>query len=148
MTKSSVDRYFLILSVVISVLVYASTDDFPGIAQKTSAVYVRFLAVCFGTLSVIQLVLNIFKRDKSERMDLADHLPRFFGLLSALIIFALFFESLGFFIAAGIFIPVIAYLLGERNTILIALTTIGILSGVYLIFVSVLSVNLPGPRLW
>lgn len=146
MTKSNVDRLFLICAIAVSVLVYFSTDTYPGIAQKTSAVYVRFLAVCFGGLSALQLVISLFSPRNSEPMDLAEHLPKFFGLLAALILFSVSFEALGFYIGAGIFIPVVAVLLGERNYWVTGLTTLGVLAFVYSIFELLLNVNLPGPN--
>jgi len=65
-------------------------------------------------------------------------------LLVSLIIFALIFEKLGFFISAGIFIPIVALILGYRNYLNLAITTFSVLLFVYLVFVKLLSVNLPG----
>ncbi len=144
MTKKSIDRIVLVLFIVMAVALYLSTANFSGIAKTTSAYYVKFLAVFIGTLSVMQLTMSILKDRSVSSLKLSDHMPRFFGLLIALIIFALVFEHLGFFISAGIFIPVVAFILGYRNTISIVLTTLGVLIFVYLIFVTLLSVNLPG----
>lgn len=144
MTKKNIDRLVLIIFIIMSVLLYLSTADYPGIAKTTSAFYVKFLSVFIGGLSVIQLILNLLKDKSVNHLHLSDHMPRFFGLLVALIAFALAFEHLGFFISAGIFIPVVSLILGYRNYLSIVLTTAGVLIFVYLVFVTLLSVNLPG----
>lgn len=144
MTKKYVDRAVLLLFIIVSVFLYLSTADYPGIAKTTSAHYVKFLAVFIGILSVIQLLISLVKDINYTRLHLTDHMPRFLGLLVSLIIFALIFEHLGFFISAGIFIPVVALILGYRNYISIVITTTSVLAFVYLVFVKLLSVNLPG----
>ena len=144
MTKKYIDRAVLLFFIIVAVLLYLSTADYPGIAKTTSAYYVKFLAVFIGVLSVIQLIISLIKDINYERLHISDHLPRFFGLLISLIIFALFFEKLGFFISAGVFIPVVALILGYRNYIALVLTTFSVLLFVYLVFVKLLSVNLPG----
>ena len=146
MARKHVDRVVLALVIVMAVLLYLSTADYPGIAQKTSAYYVKFLAVFIGLLSVIQLGWGIMRDDVrgNQPLHITGYWPRFLGLLAALIVFAIVFEHLGFFLSAGIFIPVVALLLGYRNYVTIVLTTISVLIFVYLVFVKLLSVNLPG----
>lgn len=144
MTKKLVDRALLALFIVMAVLLYYSTASYTGIALKTSAKYVQFLAVSIGVLSVIQLAFSLYQDKSTAKLVLTGHLGRFVGLLVGLILFALVFEHLGFFIPAAIFIPVVAYMLGYRSLLAIGLTTIGVLIFVYLVFVQLLSVNLPG----
>ncbi len=148
MGKASVDRLVLAGLVILSVLLWLSTDSYPGIAQKTSAKYVRFLAASLGGLSLLQLGLGFWRARDAGRLELTEHWPRFLGLIAALIAFALSFETLGFFIPAAVFIPAVAVMLGQRNPVLITLVTLGLLGFVYLIFVTLLGVTLPGPRLF
>ena len=146
MSRATVDRLVLAGFILLSVLLYLSTDSYPGIAQKTSAKYVRFLAVCLGGLSLVQLGISLLRDGRDDRLSLTEHLPRFLGLIAALVAFGLSFKKLGFFIPAAVFIPLVAIMLGQRNPVLITLTTIGLLAFVYLIFVALLGVTLPGPR--
>lgn len=145
MSRNTLDRIVLLGFVVLAVLLYLSTADYTGIAQKTSAKYVRFLAVCFGGLGLVQLLISFRQHAADEKLDLFGRAGRFFGLIAALILFALAFEPLGFFIPAAIFISVVAVLLGYRNLPVIGLTTAGVLACVWLIFIRLLAVNLPGP---
>lgn len=145
MTRQMLDRLVLGGFILLAVLLYISTAKYTGIAQKTSAVYVRFLALSFGGLSVVQLLFSLRRKAEDERMDLFGRASRFFGLMLGLILFAMSFETLGFFIPAAVFIPLVAWLLGYRNPVMIAVSTIGVLLAVYLIFITLLSVNLPGP---
>lgn len=147
MSKASLDRVILAGLVVMSVLLYLSTDSYPGIAQKTSANYVRFLAVSMGGLALVQLVISLRTANRTEKVVLTEHVPRFLGLIAALVLFAVAFKTLGFFIPAAVFIPVVALILGQRNPVLIAAVTAGVLLSVYLIFVTLLGVVLPGPGL-
>lgn len=145
MTRATLDRLVLAGFIVLAVLLYISAADYPGIAQKTSAKYVRFLALSFGILSAVQLLLSLRRHAPDEALDLFGRAGRFFGLLAGLVLFAVVFRPLGFFIPAAVFIPAVALLLGYRNLLIIAASTVGVLAGVWLIFVQVLSVNLPGP---
>ncbi len=144
MTKKTADRAILALFIVMAVLLYISTANYPGIAKTTSAKYVRFLAVFIGLLSTVQLAHSLYKDRSHNRLVLTENMPRFLGLLAALIVFALTFEPLGFFIPAAVFIPVVAIMLGYRRPVVIGLTTVGVLLFVYLVFVKLLAVNLPG----
>ena len=144
MAKKNVDRAVLALFVIMAVLLFRSTADYTGIAQKTSANYVRFLAVFVGVLCALQLAFSLAREAGDAPLKLTDHLPRFLGLLIALICFALVFEHLGFFVSAAVFIPVVAWMLGFRRPVAIVLTTAAVLAFVYLVFVQLLSVNLPG----
>ena len=149
MARKHVDRVVLALVIVMAVLLYLSTASYPGIAQKTSAYYVKFLAVFIGLLSAVQLGWGLVRDDVrgNQPLRITGHWPRFLGLLAALIVFALVFEHLGFFLSAGVFIPVAALILGYRNYPVIVLTTIAVLIFVYLVFVKLLSVSLPGLNL-
>ena len=144
MTKKTVDRAVLALLIVMAVLLYFSTANYTGIALKTSAKYVQFLAVSIGVLSAVQLGSSLLQDSSVNKLVLTEHLPRFAGLLVGLVIFASVFETLGFFLPAAVFIPVMALLLGYRNLVAIGLTTAGVLIFVYLVFVQLLTVNLPG----
>ncbi len=144
MTKRSVDRIVLAIIILMAVLLYGSAANFTGIARTTSAKYVRFLAVFIGVLSSGQLAYSLLRDRSLDKLIVTTHWPRFIGLLVALVIFAMVFETLGFFIPAAIFIPVVAVLLGFRNYLAIGLTTLGVLAFVYIVFIQILSVNLPG----
>ncbi|MES9899157.1 MAG: tripartite tricarboxylate transporter TctB family protein [Sedimenticola sp.] len=144
MSKKNADRAVLALFSVMAVLLYNSTAGYTGIAIETSAKYVQFLAVFIGLLSVINLVFSMFQNINGDKLVLTEHIPRFIGLLIALVIFAALFERLGFFVPAAVFIPVVAVILGYRRPVTIVLTTVGVLLFVYLVFIKLLSVNLPG----
>ncbi|WP_114010976.1 tripartite tricarboxylate transporter TctB family protein [Cohaesibacter intestini] len=143
MTRKLVDRSVLILMIVGAVLLFNSTASYTGIAVSTSAKYVQFLAVSIGLLCTVQLGFSISRDKGQERLVLTDHFPRFLSLIVGLILFAITFEHVGFFVAAGIFIPIISVALGYRRYVTIGLTTLGVLLFVYLVFIQLLAVNLP-----
>ncbi len=144
MQKKWADRALLAVFIVMAVLLYRSTASYPGIAQATSAKYVRFLAVFIGVLCLAQLVYGLLQEHGREMLVLTDHRRRFGGLFVALVVFALAFEPLGFYLSAAVFIPLVSWILGYRRPVVIGLTTAGTLGFVWLIFVQLLSVRLPG----
>ena len=144
MARRHFDRILLMGFMVLAVLLYISTASYPGIAQKTSALYVKFLAASIGGLATVQLGFSLLRDHDTGKLRLTDHWPRFAGLLVALIVFAMVFEHAGFYLSAAIFIPVTAVLIGYRNYLIIAMTTAAVLGFIYLVFEKLLSVNLPG----
>ena len=134
----------LAVFIVLAVLLYRSAADYPGIAQKTSAKYVRFLAVFIGGLSLAQLGFGLVRDHGRDVLVLTENRRRFGGMVFALILFAIAFEPLGFYLSAAVFIPAVAWMLGYRRPIVIGLTTAGLLAFVYVVFVQLLSVRLPG----
>ena len=144
MQKKWADRTLLAVFIVLAVLLFGSTASYPGIAQTTSARYVRFLAVFMGILCTAQLVFGLARDHGSDLLKLTDHWGRFLSLLAGLVVFALLFEPLGFYLSAAVFIPVISWALGYRRPIVIGLTTFGLLGFVWVVFVQLLSVRLPG----
>ena len=145
MRRTTLDRLVLVGFVIVAVLLYLSTADYRGIAQTTSARYVQFLAVAFGGLSALQLLFSLRGAAGDERpLDLVGRVDRFVMLVVALIAFAVAFKPLGFFLSALVFLPAVSLALGYRNLLVIALTTGGVIGVVWLLFVRILAVNLPG----
>ena len=144
MQKKWADRALLVVFIMLAVLLYRSTADYPGIAQKTSAKYVRFLAVFIGGLSVAQLGFGLVRDHGREVLVLTDNPRRFLALLVGLVLFSIAFVPLGFYLSAAIFIPAIGWVLGYRRPIVLGATTLGLLAFVYVVFVQLLSVRLPG----
>ena len=148
MQKKWADRALLVVFIVLAVLLYRSAADYPGIAQKTSAKYARFLAVFIGGLSLAQLGFGLVRDHGREGLVLTDNRRRFGGLLVGLVLFALAFVPLGFYLSAALFIPAVAWMLGYRRPLVVGLTTAGLLAFVYVVFVQLLSVRLPGIELF
>ena len=63
MTKKIVDFIILFFCVVIAVLLYRSTADFPSVSQNSTANYIRFLALSTGILSLLQIYYSYRKND-------------------------------------------------------------------------------------
>ena len=145
MRRTTLDRLVLVGFVIVAVLLFISTANYRGIAQTTSARYVQFLALAFGGLSAVQLMFSMRGTTAAETpLNLVGRVDRFAVLVAALIAFAVAFKPLGFFPSALVFLPVVALALGYRNLLVIALTTLGVVGVVWLLFVRILAVNLPG----
>lgn len=143
MQKRTLDLILIGLFILLAVLLYYSTASFPKFAQKTTANYIRFLALATGLFSIIQLYLTLKTIENKQKLKWMSHPPRFIMLFIALLVYAVILAKIGFFVSTGIFIPVTALLLGHRRPIAIALTTILTLIFIYVVFVRLLSVHLP-----
>ena len=148
MQRKWADRGLLVVFIVMAVLLFRSTASYPGIAQATSAKYVRFLAVFIGGLCLAQLAFGMLRDHGNAVLRLTDHRRRFVGLFLALVVFAIAFKPLGFYLSAAFFIPIVSWMLGYRRPLVIGLTTAGTLGFVYVVFVQLLSVRLPGLELF
>ncbi len=144
MQKKWADRALLAVFILMAVLLYRSTADYPGIAQSTSAKYVRFLAVFIAVLCLAQLGFGLVRDHGRDILVLTGNRRRFLALLLGLGLFAIAFEPLGFYLSGAIFIPAIGWILGYRRPLVLGLTTAGVLGFVYAVFVQLLSVRLPG----
>ncbi len=153
MTKQATELLLLCLFLVISVLLYRSTAAFPEMVQHSTATYIRFLAVCFGGLCLLEIVLWLKKKktitqEKTDRLNLTETPVRFWGLLILMFVYSMLLEPLGFYIGSLFFLPAGMYLLGIRKTPHIIFTSAGVLVFVYLVFDKLLEVPLPESSLF
>ncbi|TKB09268.1 tripartite tricarboxylate transporter TctB family protein [Desulforhopalus sp. IMCC35007] len=145
MTKRGAEIVFLIGFLIMSLLLFKSSARFPEVVQHSTASYVRFLALCLGGLSIIEILLWVKNRStaKSKMLDLTSAPFRFWSLLVLMFAYAMLLEPLGFYLASLLFLPITMVILGARKKLQIILTTGGVLVFVYIVFAELLSVPLP-----
>ncbi|WP_457577226.1 tripartite tricarboxylate transporter TctB family protein [Desulfomarina sp.] len=153
MTKQATELLLLSLFLIIAVLLYRSTAAFPEMVQHSTATYIRFLAVCFGGLCLLEIVLWLKKQSTSDkgkngRLNITETPARFWGLLVLMFVYSMLLEPLGFYIGSLFFLPAAMYLLGTRKTSHIIFTSAGVLVFVYLVFDRLLGVPLPESSLF
>ena len=142
MTKKIFDYFILVFCVVLAVLLHRSTASYPEICQNSTASYVRFLALCLGVLSLIQIGINYKKNDNST-VEIYKDKRKFFTLLILLLIYALLISYFGFLLSTAFFLPLTMVLMGHKRKMTIILSSAGLLIFIQLLFVSVLQVPLP-----
>lgn len=133
---------------VLAVLLYGSTASYPQFVQGSTAAYVRFLAVSLGIFCAAELLLavrrlNHNQNKQSEKLNLAAQPRQFWCLFIMLILYAIGFEYLGFYLSSALFLPITMFILGARKPLSIILTSAGILGFVYLVFERLLGVYMP-----
>lgn len=137
----------LILSgyLILSVLLYRSTESYPLSVQGSTAMYVRFLGTALGVLCTIELLLWFKKRGQGEgeNLNLAAAPLRFWGLAILLVLYSASLSLLGFYLSSAIFLPLAMVLLGAEKPLAIGITSAGVLLFVYLVFAKLLEVPLP-----
>jgi putative tricarboxylic transport membrane protein len=145
MTKRLAELLLLTVFLVMAVFLHRSTAAFPAVVQQSTAAYVRFLALCLGGLSVVELLLWAKNRKTAEKkmLDLTSAPTRFWSLLISMFGYAMLLEPLGFYLASALFLPITMVILGARRKLQIALTSGGVLLFVYVVFAQLLSVPLP-----
>lgn len=148
MSRRLTEILLLVGFLVIAVLLYRSTADYPKFVQGSTAAYVRFLGLTLGVLCAAQLLLSLRRPAAEGEAAPADtKTRRFWALLLLLGAYAAALEPLGFFLASAGFLPLAMYATGARRPLPVALTTAGVLAFVYLIFVELLEVHLPSGTL-
>ncbi|NOX32129.1 MAG: tripartite tricarboxylate transporter TctB family protein [Deltaproteobacteria bacterium] len=150
MTKRLAELLSLSMFLLIAILLYKSTMNFPEVVQNSTAAYVRFLAICFGGLCLLAILLRLKSKstEENKKLDLAAAPVRFWSLLILMFVYSLLLEPLGFYLASALFLPVTMVVLGARKKILIALTAVGVLLFVYIVFAKLLGVPLPESSLF
>jgi putative tricarboxylic transport membrane protein len=144
MSKRIVELLLLGTFLILAVLLYRSTANFPSTVQGSTAMYVRFLAVALGLLCALELFFSLKKKQtEAKKMDLAPRPVRFWGLLVLLVIYSALQPTLGFYLASMLFLPPAMLLLGGRKPLTIGLSTAAVILFVYLVFDRLLQVALP-----
>ncbi len=151
MTRRLAELLVLIFFLVIAVALYKSTASFPEMTQKSTALYIRFLATLLGIFSLLELLLKLRKKNlgkDQEKMQLTEAPLKFTALLILMFLYAILLEPLGFYFASALFLPLTMYILGSRRLLSIALTSGGVLLFVFLVFALLLGVPLPESTLF
>jgi putative tricarboxylic transport membrane protein len=146
MTKRLVELFILTGFTIVAALLYRSTASFPQVTQGSTAMYIRFLAVSLGVLSLVEVGLNMRVKRKAAlgaNLKITDRPGRFWSLLILMVLYAVLLEPLGFYLASALFLPLTMSALGGRRFRSILLTSTGVLLFIYLLFALILGVALP-----
>jgi putative tricarboxylic transport membrane protein len=103
------------------------------------------LAICGGTLAVSQL---FFTKDSGEPTAEPNDWASMTYVLAGLVLFGVLVEQLGFVIAAGVLFVSVSRGFGSRRLLMDAAVGLVLAGAIYLLFVRVLGLFLPGGSLW
>lgn len=98
--------------------------------------------------AVILLIMTLVNRKKYEEMEVTLKLPanrRVYLVMGIMAAYCVLLNILGIYISGVILIPVLMWILGERNKKKMALVTIVILISIFIIFNMILGTKLPEP---
>jgi len=145
MTKRLAELLILSGYLILAVLLYRSTANYPVSVQGSTALYVRFLGMALGVFCSLELFLWFKNRGQaqSEKLTIATVPMRFWGLFILLLIYSTALSYLGFYLSSVLFLPLAMLLLGAKKPLSISLTSIGVLLFIYLVFARLLEVPLP-----
>lgn len=139
------DRVIAVVLLAVALTLFVTTLGFPPPGQSFdpgTAALPRLVAVVLAALSVALLLAP-------ERRAVLPHrqgLVPLGGILALTLLYALLLEPLGFPLITTAFVVAALLLIGVRRPLPIALTSVGLAAGLYLVFSVLLDVYLPlGP---
>ena len=103
--------------------------------------------IMFGA-ALILLVMTLVNRKKYEEMEVMLGLPanrRVYLVMGIMVVYCLLLNVLGLYISGLILIPVLMWVLGERNKKKTVIVTVAALAAIYVIFSLILGTKLPKP---
>ena len=98
--------------------------------------------------ALILLVMTLVNRKKYEEMEVMLGLPanrRVYLVMGIMVVYCLLLNVLGLYISGLILIPVLMWVLGERNKKKTVIVTVAALAAIYVIFSLILGTKLPKP---
>ncbi len=151
MNQRIVDMIYVALLLSLAGFLYYSTNInyivygmplYPESTQKLTGTYVRSLAVCLAVLSVL-LLIKTLRQEAKNITGLIGNPKKFIKLIILLIIYTYLISKLGFFTSSFIFLPATMLVMGYKNYLVIGLSTVGLLTFIYVLFAKVFEVPLP-----
>ncbi len=139
------DRVLALIIVVTTGFFWAESAN---IAADEARMFPRMILVALFFLGAL-LAARTLRSDKDQRADAIINSVRAFSLfILASTLYVASVSTLGFFTASGIYMPVVAYLLGLRRHLLNLAVTVIFLFVTYLVFVIVFARPLPREIFW
>ena len=127
--------------IVLAGAIYTQVEKFPEYAIHASQ-YVKFLLLVLTILSGVLMVMSFFGREAGKPKWVKA--PGHFLATSVLTIaMVMSLKYVGFYVAAAVYMLVLALLLGLRRPVLLLVSTVLLLAIVYGVFVKFLSVPVP-----
>lgn len=118
-------------------------------AQKNPAVWPVFLAIALIVLSIALIIETMFKHDPEGDNVVIDWksegMKKVYIMFGLTIAFVVVMKILGMLIALLLLIPAIEWLMGCRSKKMMVIFPVGMVAFVYLFFVVIMKLSLPGP---
>lgn len=119
-------------------------------AQKNPALWPRFLAVALIVLAVALIIETIFSKDpEMDRKDVIDWkstgMKKVYLLFALMVGYVIVMNVFGMLIALLIMIPIVEWLMGCRNKIMLIALPVGLVVFCYIFFGVIMKITLPQP---
>jgi hypothetical protein len=127
--------------IILAGAIYTQVEKFPEYAIHASQ-YVKFLLLVLTILSGVLLLMSLFGREAGKPTWVKA--PGHFIATSVLTIaMVMSLKYVGFYVAAAVYMAVLAPLLGLRRPVLLLICTVLLLAVIYGVFVRFLGVPVP-----
>lgn len=138
-----------ILGFVISCLIMNAASEFPlefTVNGPGAGFWPFSLGAFLFAAAVVLFVYTLFNKDFLSHTEVALTLPankRVYFFMGLILVYCVLINLLGFYAASAVLIPIIMKMMDCKDKKVIALTTIGTIVFIYLVFGEVLNTNMP-----
>jgi putative tricarboxylic transport membrane protein len=136
--------------VAIGLLAVAGAFVWPTL--ELSAMSALLPAAMLGAMMVLAVVMLVVDQRKAAAGQTAKPMTkapgRVLGALALVLLYTLSVDILGFYGSTAVFVPLVAYAFGYRAPVGLAVATVIVLAGIYLVFGLAMAQDFPVGRLW
>lgn len=137
---------------LVAIGLFAVAGAFVWPTLELSAISALLPAAMLGALMVLAVVMLVADQRKAAAGQAAKPVTqapgRVLGAMAMVLLYTLCVDFLGFYGSTAVFVPLVAYAFGYRAPTGLALATVVVLLGIYLVFGVAMAQDFPVGRLW
>lgn len=137
-----------VLGVIILILSAQLGTGFKADGGISTGTWPAIMGGIMTVAAIILLVMTLANRKKYEEMEVALKLPankRVYAVMGVMVLYCVLLRILGIYLSGAVLIPVLMWMLGERDKKKTAIVTAVTLAGIFVIFNLILGTKLPEP---
>ncbi len=137
-----------VLGVIILILSAQLGTGFKADGGISTGTWPAIMGGIMTVAAIVLLVMTLANRKKYEEMEVALKMPankRVYAVMGVMVLYCVLLRILGIYLSGAVLIPVLMWMLGERDKKKMVIVTAVTLAGVFVIFNLILGTKLPEP---
>ncbi len=137
-----------VLGVIILILSAQLGTGFKADGGISTGTWPAIMGGIMTVAAIVLLVMTLANRKKYEEMEVALKMPankRVYAVMGVMVLYCVLLRILGIYLSGAVLIPVLMWMLGERDKKKTAIVTAVTLAGIFVIFNLILGTKLPEP---
>ena len=137
-----------VLGVIILILSAQLGTGFKADGGISRGTWPAIMGGIMTVAAIVLLVMTLANRKKYEEMEVALKMPankRVYAVMGVMVLYCVLLRILGIYLSGAVLIPVLMWMLGERDKKKMVIVTAVTLAGVFVIFNLILGTKLPEP---